>query len=466
MSLGILIAFIFAYSAALWLGLYLLSRDPRSPRLALTGLGSIAYALAVATDLLGNVTPSGPVNTTWPLLLLPALFWTGTLASLLPDEVRLRYLAGRVWGPVALGLMILLFLFTGFGIGRTKSTDGGIASLGVLQVSIGAAVILPMLAMGYLVWRNLKQYRTGSVRGVLMVFTLFLALSTVLILLPLGWLPRSWLLLGASVDVVVLGLVIARFDALDQGEALMPDMIRSFDAALISALVFGGQVVLVIALSTGPTAPMLTLLLAMVTTAIAASTLSDRISAMLDRLALGRLPLLRRARSDLRTTARSLQRRDESLDPTALDEAEFIRLTRRALSNFGDLPRLSASPLINLDLVEKRLAVQKLPDNPLERAAELKSVLAESIERLKPRTGADFDTSDEWRYYNALYFPYVLGVKPYSNRTRVKDKDPVAGEAREWLRYTVPERTLYNWQNAAAKLVARDLLSQNEFSSK
>ena len=461
MSLGILIAFIFAYSAALWLGLYLLSRDPRSPRLALTGLGLIAYALAVATDLLGNATPGGPANAVWPLLLLPALFWTGTLTSLLPDEVRLRYLAGRVWGPVALGLMTLLFLFTGFGIGRANPTGRGISSSGVLQVLIGAAVILPMLAVGYLVWRNLKQYRTGSVRGVLMVFTLFLALSTVLILLPLGWLPRSWLLLGASVDVVVLGLVIARFDALDQGEALMPDMIRSFDAALISALVFGGQVVLVIALSTGPTASMLALLLAMVTTAIAASTLSDRISAILDRLALGRLPLLRRARSDLRTTARSLQRRDELLDPTKLDEAEFARLTRRALSNFGDLPRLSASPLINLNLVEKRLSARNATDDVLERAAELKSILSESIDQLKPRTGADFGTSDEWRYYNALYFPYVMGVKPYSNRTRVKEKDPAAGEAREWLRDVVPERTLYNWQNSAAKLVARDLRSRN-----
>lgn len=243
MSLGILIASIFAYGTALWLGLYLFGRGPRSPRLALTGLGSIAYALAVAASLLGNVTPSESANTTWPLLQLPALLWTGTLVSLLPEEARLRYLAGRIWGPVALGVTTLLLLLAGFGAGRVNSSADGMLSLGSFQVVIGSVVILSMLAMGYLVWRDLKQYRTGSVRGVLMVFTLFLALSTVLILLPLGWLPRGWTLLGAGVDVIVLGLVIARFDALDQGEALMPDMIRSFDAALISALVFGGQVV-------------------------------------------------------------------------------------------------------------------------------------------------------------------------------------------------------------------------------
>ncbi|NDJ55255.1 MAG: hypothetical protein GYB68_19460, partial [Chloroflexi bacterium] len=30
----------------------------------------------------------------------------------------------------------------------------------------------------------------------------------------------------------------------------------------------------------------------------------------------------------------------------------------------------------------------------------------------------------------------------------------------EWFRAQVPERTLYNWQNAAAKLVAQDLREQ------
>jgi len=32
------------------------------------------------------------------------------------------------------------------------------------------------------------------------------------------------------------------------------------------------------------------------------------------------------------------------LDPAGMDEAEFIKLTRRALSHYGDLTKLTASP--------------------------------------------------------------------------------------------------------------------------
>ena len=454
--------FVFAYGTALWLGLYLLARDPLSPRLALTGLGLLAYGLAVALDLLGDIALPGLSALNWPLLLLPALFWTGTLVYLLPETARLRYTLVRAWRLLVLALGIATLLLVSSLMNVSNGMVSGASNFSDVRVVLGISVILPMLAIGYLVWGHLRKYRTGSVSGVLAIFTLFLALSTILILLPLGFLPRGWTLLGAGIDVIALGLAIARFDALDQGEALMPDMIRSFDAALIAALTFGGQVALVILLSTGPTASMIILLLATIATAIAASTLSDRIATALDRVALGRLPLVRNARSDLRDTARSLQRRDYTLDPTELDEAEFTRLTRRALSDFGDLPRLSASPLISLPLIEKRLTARGEPGDVLEKAAELKAILSESIDRLKPRTGAEFGTSDEWRYYNALYFPYVLGVKPYSNRSRVKDKDPAAGEAREWFRDTVPERTLYNWQNSAAELVARDLRSRND----
>ena len=35
--------------------------------------------------------------------------------------------------------------------------------------------------------------------------------------------------------------------------------------------------------------------------------------------------------------------------------------------------------------------------------------------------------------------------------------EPAAREALTWFQSQVPERTLHNWQNAAAKLIARDL---------
>lgn len=461
MSFGSLAAFVFAYGVALWLGLYLIGKDPRSPRLALTGLGAIAYSLAIACGLLESIALPGLAAVSWPLLLLPALFWTGALVYLLPEKVGLRTRLARIWAISASVIVLTMALMVSIDVISSARIADRVPGIWGVRVLLGIAVLVPMLALGCLVWSYLRRYRTSAVAGVIVVFTLFFALSTVLMILPSGLLPRGWTLLAAGVDVVALGLAIAYFDAFDQGEALMPDMVRSFDASLIAVLVFGGQVTLVILLSTGPTPPLMVLLLATVATAIAAATLNDRIAAVIDRVALGRLPLVRRDRSELRETARSLQRRDYSLDPAELDEAEFTRITRRALSNFGDLPRLSANPLINLPLVDERLAARHATDDVLERAAELKSILSESIARLKPRTGADFGTSDEWRYYNALYFPYVMGLKPYSNRDRTNHKDPIAREAREWFRDTVPERTLYNWQNSAAKLVAQDLRSNS-----
>ena len=97
-----------------------------------------------------------------------------------------------------------------------------------------------------------------------------------------------------------------------------------------------------------------------------------------------------------------------------------------------------------------------MPDAPLARATELKALLLETITRLKPADG-DFGTSDEWRHYNALYFYYVVGVRPYSVRTKVTELDPVARRALAWFVDQVPERTLHNWQAAAAKIVANEL---------
>ena len=115
---------------------------------------------------------------------------------------------------------------------------------------------------------------------------------------------------------------------------------------------------------------------------------------------------------------------------------------------------------VRLSLIEARLGRQAATDSTLERAAELKALLAESIERLKPRDQGDFGTADEWRHFNALYYPYVAGLKPYSRRASYDDLDPPLRDALDWFQSQVPERTLHNWQNAAAELVAQDVREQ------
>ena len=359
------------YGLALWLGLYLIGRDPRAPRLLLTGSGLLAYALALACDLLSGAVPEGLgfvlARARLPLLLLPALLWTGVLIQLLPEETLFRYRLARVWG-VAASLLALMLVLASFGSGVAVGAANGV------QLMIGAAVLAPMLAVGGFAAWTLRRRRLRQVVGVLVVFTLFFALSTGLILFPLGWLPRSWVVLALGVDLISLGLAIAYFDAFDLGEALLPDAIRSFDAAALAALLFGGQVALVMALTTGPTFPMMSLLLGTMATAIAVTTLSDPVGAALDRLALGRLPLTRRTRSELRRTSRALPRANPELNPASLDAEEFARLTRRALSNFGDLPRLSASPLANLPLAASRIAARGAPDDAIRtcRRAEVR----------------------------------------------------------------------------------------------
>lgn len=457
MTTGVLTALFLVYVLALWLGLYLVGREPGSFRLLFTGLGLITYALAIAAELLGSFASQEfsllLARIRLPLLLLPPLLWTGTLIYLLPEEVTYRGVLARAWA----GVLLFAGVFMVGGVVGGADVEAG----GALWWVLGGLVLLPMVALGGLLWWSARGRRVEDIIGVMGVFTLFFALSTVLILLPFEWLPPAWVLLSVGADVIVLGLTIAYLDAFDLGEALLPDMMRSLDAALLAALVFGGQVTIVIWAATGLTLPMVSLLLATVSTAVAGTTLADRIGAALDWLALRRSPRLRHDRSGLRETVRSLSRRDPALDPTALDKEEFARLTRRALSNFGNLPRLAASPLANLPLVERRLDERGAPDDPLERASELKAVLKESIYRLKPQGDADFGTSDEWRHYNALYFPYIAGVRPYSNRARTYHKDPAARAALKWFRDFVPERTLYNWQTAAARLVAQDLRSRN-----
>jgi hypothetical protein len=113
-----------------------------------------------------------------------------------------------------------------------------------------------------------------------------------------------------------------------------------------------------------------------------------------------------------------------------------------------------------MTLIDRRLADRGVADNTLERAAELKKVLSESIELLKPRDGNEYGTSDAWRHYNALYYPYVAGLKPYSLRADYPALDPPAQITLDWFQTKVPERTLYNWQNAASKLVAQDIREQ------
>ncbi len=394
---------IITFGLALWLGLYLIRRNPGNNRLLLAGLGLAAYAAGLALDLLVRYAPEPSLAARlwdWqrPFLILPALFW--------------------------LGLLILL--------ARAERS-----------------------------WHDRLRRQPRSA-GVVIAATIFFGLGLSFILFPLAWLPRLWLLLGIGGDLILLGTAVAVFDAFDEGEALLPHFFRSFDYALLTAVLFGGQVALVIIFNTGVTFPMLLLLLTTIAAAIIIQVFASAAQALADRVAFSPFPQIQQQRATLRAAAEAVQRVDDHLNLNQLDAAEFARLTRRALSHMGNLPRLAASPLTRLPLLESRLRQRDVTPNTLSRAAELKVMLSESIDRLKPDEPEDFGVSDAWRHYNALYFPYVVGLKPYSRRrVNREDMETAVRQALRWFRAEIPQRTLYNWQNAAAKLVAQDIREQS-----
>jgi hypothetical protein len=285
--------------------------------------------------------------------------------------------------------------------------------------------------------------------------TLFFALGNAILIIPLGLVP-SWLALASTgFDVALLGVAVAIGDAFDEGQALRADMLRSFAATAVVALLFGGQLLIGLAVS-GQVTALTVLLFTSLGIAIAINVLADPLAGLLDRLAFSRSPDLRADRAALRRTEAALPLRSANpLD--GVDDDTFARLTRRALGHYGDLSKLVASPLTALPLIDERLAARGAPDQPLERANELKALLADRIARLKPRDGGDFGTTEQWRHYNSLYFPYVVGVRAYAQNATASGLDPVARQAWQWFVTEVPQRSLHNWQNAAARLIAADL---------
>jgi hypothetical protein len=367
---------------------------------------------------------------------LPALAWSGVFVLLADDSGAVdrwwRFGLLPLWAVSAAGVL------AGF-----EPAVIALAVLAGLALSGGVVALV----------RRWPVVRRRDRVGLVLVASLMVMLVGWLLLLGFEVVPSGLLLACMAPDLAALGWVIAAFDAFDEGEVLAPDMLRSALVAAIAAVVFGGQVGIAMALR-GES--LLGLLYGTVAAAIAVQVLATPLQAGVDRVAL-RSGRLRRARGELREVADALARKDSASRLAELDEAEFARLTRRALSHYGDLGKLVSNPLVDLPVIATRLADRRATDAPLERATELKSVLGECIAQLKPNTDYEFGTSEEWRYYNALYFYYVRGIRPYSVRTKRADLDHVCRRALSWFADQVPQRTLHNWQTTAARIIAREL---------
>jgi hypothetical protein len=432
------------FALSWWLGLYLVARDPRKPVLVLAAIGLTSFASVVALDAVRVVSGSAVLSSVEIYLVaVPGIAWFAVLVEMSRPRDSWRGRAGEI--VAVAGVAAVAF----FGAAMAGNVDGPLrlghwVMFAAISLSSLGAMVKAVL---------LKPPR--PVVSFVVIATLFFALGNAILVIPLGLVP-SWLALASTgFDVALLGIAVAIGDAFDEGQALRADMLRSFAATAVVALLFGGQLLIGLAVSGQETA-LTVLLFTSLGIAIAINVLADPLAGLLDRLAFSRSPDLRADRAALRRTEAALPlRSDNPLD--GVDDDAFARLTRRALGHYGDLSKLVASPLTALPIIDERLAARGAPDQPLERANELKALLADRIARLKPRDGGDFGTTEQWRHYNSLYFPYVVGVRAYAQNATAAGLDPVARQAWHWFVTEVPQRSLHNWQNAAARLIAADL---------
>src|SRR5271170_7124804 len=441
------------FSLSWWLGLYLLARNPRKPVLAFSAVGLCSFATAVALDAVRLVTHSAMLgHVAIYLVAVPGVAWFAVLLEIARAGDNGRSRASEVLLVGGAGALTLAgAAMAGSVAGPLR--PGHVVMCAVISVSTLGAMIVALR----------RRVQKIPVVGLIVTATMFFALANAILIIPLGVVP-SWLALASTgCDVLCLGVAVALWDAFDEGQALRADMLRSFTGAGMVVALLGGQMLVAIELTRRQSTAQIALTVLLFTSlAIAASV--QVLADLLAGLVFSRAPMLRAHRETLRRTQSALPLRlADPLDD--FDDDTFARLTRRALGHYGDLSKLVANPLTALPAIDERLAARGAPDQPLERAIELKALLADRIAALKPRDGGDFGTTEQWRYYNSLYFPYVVGVRAYAQNATAAGLDPTARQAWQWFVTEVPQRSLHNWQNAAARLIAADLRGRVAVSS-
>jgi len=192
-----LITNLFSFGFTLWLGGYLVARNSQKMTVRLTGWGVIFYAIALALEIIWGQQPN-------ILLLLPALFWIGAALYLVPEDTSWRPSVVRAWTLTAIPVFILSLLNVWFSL---------IAVLALFACLVLISIVKPR--------RQIK-----NTFMLLIVIGLFFSLSTGLLVLPLHWIPRSWMIPALGLDLFLLGIAITFWDAFDEGEAIRLHILR------------------------------------------------------------------------------------------------------------------------------------------------------------------------------------------------------------------------------------------------
>ena len=339
------------FTLSWWLGLYLLARDPRKPVLVLAAIGLTSFAAVVALDAVRVLSGSDLLSRVEIYLVaVPGIAWFAVLVELSRPCDTWRSRVGEIMLVAGVATLALV------GAVIAGSVDGPLRPGHWLMFAV-----ISLSSLGAMVKAVLGPAKPVPVTGFVVIATLFFALGNAILIIPLGLVP-SWLALASTgFDVALLGIAVAIWDAFDEGQALRADMLRSFAATAVVALLFGGQALIGLAVTGQPTA-LTVLLFTSLAVAVAVQVLADPLAGALDRLAFSRSPDLRADRAALRGTEAALPLR--SVNPLdGVDDDTFVRLTRRALGHYGDLSKLVASPLTALPIIDERLAASGVEDS-------------------------------------------------------------------------------------------------------
>lgn len=127
---------------------------------------------------------------------------------------------------------------------------------------------------------------------------------------------------------------------------------------------------------------------------------------------------------------------DLFVPPSPIHQPEFPQMVHDALSHYWGGPKLTNSPLLDLDIVKSETGSHG--GDPVKA---LRSILDRAIEKTRPDSGERRMTASEWLIYNILELKFVQGL-------RVRD---IA------QRLARSEADLYRKQKIAVDAVARSL---------
>src|SRR4051794_19875312 len=197
------------FSLSWWLGLYLLTRDPRKPVLVLAAVGLTSFAAVVALDAVRGVSGLHVLSSIEIYLVdVPGIAWFAVLLELSRPSDTWRSRVGEIALIAAVGVAAFV------GAAMAGNVDG--------PVRLGHWVmfaVISLSSLGAMLRAVFGPWQPRPVVGYVVVATLFFALGNAILVIPLGLVP-SWLALASTgCDVVLLGMAGRSLVAFAAGHA-------------------------------------------------------------------------------------------------------------------------------------------------------------------------------------------------------------------------------------------------------